>query len=70
MLVFVVGGVEKIFFYVNFIRNFVKEFFKGMIFLVVMVGICVVLGLVVMGMLFVSDNIFKDLMVNGVYSVF
>lgn len=70
MLVFVVGGVEKIFFYVNVIKNLVKEFFKGMIFLAVMVGLLVVLGLFVMGMLFLSDNIFKDLMVNGVYSVF
>lgn len=70
MLVFAVGGAEKISPYVNSTRNPAKEFPKGMIFLAAMVGICAVLGSVAMGMLFASDNIPKDLMANGAYSAF
>ncbi|EOI6433597.1 APC family permease [Enterococcus hirae] len=70
MLVFAVGGAEKISPYVNSTRNPAKEFPKGMIFLAAMVGVCAVLGSVAMGMLFASDNIPKDLMANGAYSAF
>lgn len=65
MLVFVVGGVEKILFYVNQMWNSGKEFLKGMFFLVVMVVVCVIFGLLVMGMMFDFWYIFDDLMING-----
>lgn len=70
MLVFAVGGAEKISPYVNATKNPAKEFPKGMIFLAAMVGLSAVLGSFAMGMLFSSDNIPKDLMANGAYSAF
>lgn len=70
MLVFAVGGAEKISPYVNSTRNPAKEFPKGMIFLAGMVGISAILGSFAMGMLFASDNIPADLMANGAYSAF
>ncbi|MBP2622398.1 APC family permease [Streptococcus oricebi] len=70
LLVFAVGGAEKISPYVNQTRNPAKEFPKGMIALAVMVGICAVLGSYAMGMLFDSQNIPQDLMRNGAYLAF
>lgn len=70
MLVFVVGGFEKILLYVNKIKNLGCEFLLGMLVFVGMVVICVLLGLFVMGILFNFKYIFVDLMVNGVYYVF
>lgn len=70
MLVFAVGGAEKISPYVNQTKNPAKEFPKGMFLLAGMVGISAVLGSVAMGMLFASNNIPKDLMTNGAYSAF
>lgn len=45
--------------------NLGKEFLKGMLCLVVMVVVCVILGLLVMGMMFDLCNILDDLMING-----
>jgi amino acid transporter len=70
MLVFAVGGAEKISPYVNATKNPAKEFPKGMIFLAAMVGLSAVLGSFAMGMLFTSNHIPKDLMANGAYSAF
>ncbi|WP_086444657.1 amino acid permease [Candidatus Enterococcus lemimoniae] len=70
MLVFAVGGAEKISPYVNSMRNPAKEFPKGMIFLAAMVGVSAVLGSFAMGMLFASNNIPEDLMANGAYTAF
>lgn len=70
MLVFAVGGAEKISPYVNQTRNPAKEFPKGMFLLAGMVGVSAVLGSVAMGMLFASNNIPADLMRNGAYSAF
>lgn len=70
MLIFAVGGAEKISPYVNSTKNPAKEFPKGMIFLASMVGVSAVLGSFAMGMLFASDNIPTDLMANGAYSAF
>ncbi|MHC5248165.1 APC family permease [Enterococcus sp. LJL90] len=70
MLVFAVGGAEKISPYVNQTKNPAKEFPKGMILLAAMVGICAVLGSVAMGMLFTSSAIPEDLMANGAYAAF
>lgn len=70
MLVLAVGGAEKIAPYVNKTHNASKEFPLGMILLAVMVGISAVLGSIGMAILFNSDNIPKDLMINGAYSAF
>lgn len=70
MLVFAVGGSEKISPYVNKMKNPAKEFPKGMIFLAIIVGGSAILGSLAMGMLFASNNIPKDLMANGAYSAF
>lgn len=70
MLVFAVGGAEKISPYVNNTKNPSKEFPKGMLFLAGMVAVCALLGSIAMGMLFDSNNIPDDLMVNGAYSAF
>jgi amino acid transporter len=70
MLVFAVGGAEKISPYVNATKNPAKEFPKGMIFLASMVGISAILGTFAMGMLFASNNLPKDLMTNGEYAAF
>lgn len=70
MLVFAVGGAEKISPYVNQMKNPSKEFPKGMFLLAGMVAVSAVLGSIAMGMLFASDNIPADLMTNGAYSAF
>lgn len=70
MLVFAVGGAEKISPYVNAIDHPTKNFPKAMIFMATMIGISAVLGSVAMGMLFNSNNIPEDLMANGAYSAF
>ncbi|WP_122646349.1 APC family permease [Enterococcus mediterraneensis] len=70
MLVFAVGGAEKISPYVNQTKNPAKEFPRGMIFLAAMVGVSAILGSIAMGMLFASNNIPEDLMTNGAYSAF
>ncbi|MDR2833896.1 MAG: amino acid permease [Streptococcaceae bacterium] len=70
MLVFAVGGAEKISPYVNQIKDPAKGFPKGMIMLAIMVGISAVLGSIAMGILFASNNIPEDLMANGAYAAF
>lgn len=70
MLVFAVGGAEKISPYVNNMHKPSKEFPKGMIVLAVMVAISALLGSIAMGMMFDSNNIPKDLMMNGQYYAF
>lgn len=70
MLVFAVGGCEKISPYVNNTKNPAKEFPKGMIFLAGMVALCALLGSFAMGMLFDANNIPEDLMINGAYQAF
>ena len=70
MLVFAVGGAEKISPYVNNTNNPSKEFPKGMITLAIMVAISAILGSVAMGIMFDANNIPKDLMMNGQYYAF
>ena len=52
ILVFAVGGCEKISPYVNKVENPSKGFPKGMIALAIMVVVCAMLGTVAMGMMF------------------
>ncbi|MBV7391971.1 MULTISPECIES: amino acid permease [Enterococcus] len=70
MLVFAVGGAEKISPYVNAIDRPARNFPKAMIFMALMIAISAILGSVAMAMLFDSNNIPDDLMANGAYSAF
>ncbi|GAA0085276.1 amino acid permease [Clostridium sp. CTA-7] len=70
MLVFAVGGAEKISPYVNNMKNPSKEFPKGMIVLAGMVAVSALLGSIAMSMMFDANNIPKDLMMNGQYYAF
>ncbi|MEG1004289.1 amino acid permease [Clostridium sp.] len=70
MLVFSVGGAEKIAPYVNNTKNASREFPLGMIILAVMVTISAILGSFAMGMMFNANDIPKDLMMNGQYYAF
>ncbi|MGL5243653.1 MAG: amino acid permease, partial [Sarcina sp.] len=70
MLVFAVGGAEKISPYVNNMKDPVKGFPKGMIALAVMVGVTAILGSFAMGIMFDATNRPDDLMMNGAYYAF
>lgn len=70
ILVFAVGGCEKISPYVNEMEDKAKGFSKGMIALAAMVAISAILGTISLGMMFDSNNIPSDLMTNGAYYAF
>lgn len=70
ILVFAVGGCEKISPYVNEMKDPAKGFSKGMITLAIMVAVCAILGTISLGMMFDSNNIPSDLMTNGAYYAF
>ena len=73
ILVFAVGGCEKISPYVNKVENPSKNFPRGMIALAAMVVVCAILGTVAMGMMFdpavinESDATFSSYVSNGAY---
>lgn len=70
MLVFAVGGAEKISPYVNSTYNPAKEFPRGMLALAIMVAVCALLGSYAMGLMFNSNDIPVDLKMNGQYYAF
>lgn len=70
ILVFAVGGCEKIAPYVNDMKDPAKGFPKGMIALAIMVATTALLGTLSMGMMFDPNNIPEDLMMNGAYYSF
>ena len=76
ILVFAVGGCEKISPYVNKVENPSKGFPKGMITLAIMVVVCAILGTVAMGMMFdpklinESPESFNSYVSNGSYWAF
>lgn len=70
ILVFAVGGSEKISPYVNKMKNPGKDFPKGMIALVVMVAFTAVIGTIALAMIFDPNNPPKDLLTNGSYYAF
>lgn len=70
LLVFSVGGSEKISPYVNKVENPSKQFPRAMIALAFMVVISAILGSIAMGAMFDSNNIPDDLMMNGQYYAF
>ena len=69
ILVFAVGGCEKISPYVNEMKE-ASGFSKGMIALAGMVAVTAILGTISLGMMFDSNNIPNDLMTNGAYYAF
>lgn len=76
ILVFAVGGCEKISPYVNKVKNPSKGFPKGIIFMAVMVAGCAMLGTIAMGMMFdpkvinASTESFDSYAANGSYWAF
>ena len=70
ILIFAVGGCEKISPYVNQMKDPSKGFSKGMIALAVMVAVTAILGTISLGMMFDPNNIPEDLMTNGAYYAF
>ncbi|MBQ0066521.1 MAG: amino acid permease [Firmicutes bacterium] len=74
ILVFAVGGCEKISPYVNKVEDPSKGFPKGMIAVAIMVVVCAMLGTVAMGMMFdpisQADAEFSSYVSNGAYWAF
>lgn len=76
ILVFAVGGCEKISPYVNKVKNPSKGFPKGMIALAIMVVVCAILGTIAMGMMFDpavingTSESFTSYVSNGAYWAF
>ena len=70
VLIFAVGGIEKLSPYVNQMKNGKREFPASMIVVMVMVMICAFLGTFAMGMMFDINNIPKDFLTNGQYKAF
>ena len=76
ILVFAVGGVEKISPYVNKVKDPAKGFPKGMIAVAGMVVVCAMLGTVAMGMMYdpavinASEESFNSYVSNGAYWAF
>ncbi len=76
ILVFAVGGCEKISPYVNKVKDPSRGFPRGMIALAVMVMVCAILGTIAMGMMFdpalinESTESFNSYVSNGAYWAF
>ena len=70
ILIFAVGGCEKVSPYINQMENPSRNFPTGMIALAVMTAISALLGTIAMGMMFDSNNIPEDLIANGGYYAF
>ena len=76
ILVFAVGGCEKISPYVNKVKDPSKGFPKAMITLAIMVVVCAILGTIAMGMMFdpavinASEENFNSYVSNGSYWAF
>lgn len=70
MLVFAVGGSDKLSPYVDKMKNAGKNFPKGLIALAILVVISALMGSFAMGIIFDAHNVPDDLMANGVYEAF
>ena len=70
ILVFAVGGCEKISPYVNKMKKPSTDFPKGMMALVLMVVTTAILGTFALALMFDTNNIPKDLLTNGTYYAF
>lgn len=70
ILIFAVGGCEKISPYVNKMKDPGKGFPKGIIFMTVTVMACAVLGTIALALMFDPTNPPKDMVSNGAYEAF
>ena len=70
ILVFAVGGCEKLSPYVNNLEKPSRDFPRGMILMTIMVAVTALLGSIAMGLMFDTNNVPKDLMMNGAYYCF
>lgn len=70
MLVFAVGGIEKLSPYVKETKDAGKNFPKAMIAVAIMVIVSAILGSLTMGAMFDSNSIPEDLKLNGQYYSF
>lgn len=70
VLIFAVGGCEKISPYVNKMKDPGKSFPKGIVFMTVMVVVCAVLGTIALALMFDPLNPPKDMVSNGAYEAF
>lgn len=74
ILVFAVGGCEKISPYVNKVKDPGKDFPKGMIALAIMVMVCAILGTIAMGMMIPPEELVgtaqESFIANGSYEAF
>ena len=76
ILIFAVGGVEKISPYVNSVEDPAKGFPKGIIAMTVMIVVCAVLGTIAMGMMFdpavinSDEAVFNSYVANAAYWAF
>lgn len=70
LMIFAVGGCEKLAPYVNNLAKPAKEFPRAMIAMVVLVVLNAMLGTLAMGLMFDPNNIPKDLMMNGTFYCF
>lgn len=74
ILVFAVGGIEKVSPYINKMNgNPAREFPKSMMFAVIMVVVCAIFGTIAMGMMFDPAEInanFDSYLANGAYWAF
>lgn len=70
MLIFAVGGCEKISPYVNKTRNASREFPKAMIALAIIVAFSAIFGSIGMGIVIDAHHIPNDLMSNGAFEAF
>ncbi|OAQ00260.1 APC family permease [Ligilactobacillus aviarius] len=70
MLIFAVGGTEKISPYIGNLKNGKREFPKSMLLLALLVGGSAILGTFSLSFLFNDQAIPQDLMMNGAYMAF
>lgn len=70
MLIFAVGGTEKISPYIGNLKNGKREFPKSMLLLALLVGESAILGTFSLSFLFNDQAIPQDLMMNGAYMAF
>ncbi|KRM79889.1 amino acid permease [Lapidilactobacillus dextrinicus DSM 20335] len=70
MLIFAVGGSDKLSPYVNKMKKPAKDFPKGLIVLAMLVVVSALMGSFAMGMIFDAQHIPADLMANGAYVAF
>lgn len=70
ILVFAVGGCERLSPYVNNLKDPSREYPRSMIFMTIMVCVTAILGTFAMGLMFDPQNVPKDLMMNGSYYCF